>query len=78
VTGIKTTYKGKIHTSNCTGLPWTAMVPKLLRCPLSGKIMQYPVIIATGQTFERVYIKEWFTLHGHVCPITQEPVYQLF
>uniref|UniRef100_A0A0D3F5D3 RING-type E3 ubiquitin transferase n=1 Tax=Oryza barthii TaxID=65489 RepID=A0A0D3F5D3_9ORYZ len=50
VTGIKTTYKGKIHTSNCTGLPWTAMVPKLLRCPLSGKIMQYPVIIATGQS----------------------------
>lgn len=39
-------------------------------CPLTGKFFEDPVTLETGQTFERVAIKEWFDQGNRTCPVT--------
>ncbi|GMJ07120.1 hypothetical protein HRI_004381200 [Hibiscus trionum] len=39
-------------------------------CPLTGKLFEDPVTLETGQTFERVAIKEWFNQGNRTCPVT--------
>ncbi|CAA7048559.1 unnamed protein product [Microthlaspi erraticum] len=46
-------------------------VPKEFKCPLSKKIMIEPVIVASGQTYEKRYITEWLK-HERTCPKTKE------
>uniref|UniRef100_A0A7N0RBR2 RING-type E3 ubiquitin transferase n=1 Tax=Kalanchoe fedtschenkoi TaxID=63787 RepID=A0A7N0RBR2_KALFE len=44
--------------------------PEELTCPISLRIMFDPVVIASGQTFERMWIEKWFA-EGHLtCPKT--------
>ncbi|CAI5471251.1 unnamed protein product [Closterium sp. Yama58-4] len=45
-------------------------VPGDFFCPLSLDIMTDPVIIASGQTFERAEIERWFGEGKRVCPVT--------
>ncbi|CAI5481165.1 unnamed protein product [Closterium sp. Yama58-4] len=43
-------------------------------CPLSADIMRDPVIIASGLTYERAFIEQWFA-EGHMtCPKTRQRV----
>ncbi|KAM0910001.1 hypothetical protein ACQ4PT_014456 [Festuca glaucescens] len=49
-------------------------VPEYLLCPLSCELMVDPVTIATGKTFERRVLKDWFKKNGHICPVTGELV----
>ncbi|KAF8107948.1 hypothetical protein N665_0116s0146 [Sinapis alba] len=46
--------------------------PEELRCPISLQMMCDPVIIASGQTYERVCIKKWFSDGHSSCPKTQQ------
>ncbi|CAN8244018.1 unnamed protein product [Cochlearia groenlandica] len=46
-------------------------IPKEFVCSLSKKIMIDPVIIASGQTYEKRCITEWLR-HERTCPITKE------
>ncbi|CAH8380978.1 unnamed protein product [Eruca vesicaria subsp. sativa] len=46
-------------------------VPKEFKCTLSKKIMIEPVIIASGQTYEKRYITEWLK-HQRTCPISNQ------
>ncbi|XP_039043433.1 putative E3 ubiquitin-protein ligase LIN-2 [Hibiscus syriacus] len=39
-------------------------------CPLTGKLFKDPVTLETGQTFERMAIKEWFNQGKITCPVT--------
>ncbi|XP_037433246.1 uncharacterized protein LOC119300363 [Triticum dicoccoides] len=48
--------------------------PEYLTCPLLGELMIDPVTIATGKTFDRQYLKDWFEKNGHICPVTGQPV----
>ncbi|XP_037442115.1 uncharacterized protein LOC119310478 [Triticum dicoccoides] len=48
--------------------------PEYLTCPLSGELMIDPVTIATGKTFDRQHLKDWFEKNGHICPVNGEPV----
>lgn len=41
------------------------------KCPLSLRLMYDPVIISSGQTFERSYIQKWFDDGHDLCPITK-------
>ncbi|KAL3655958.1 U-box domain-containing protein 45 [Castilleja foliolosa] len=43
-----------------------------LRCPISLQLMYDPVIIASGQTYERVCIEKWFNDGHNTCPKTQQ------
>ncbi|KAL1202811.1 putative U-box domain-containing protein 46 [Cardamine amara subsp. amara] len=46
-------------------------VPKEFICTLSNTIMIEPVIIASGQTFEKRYITQWLK-HERTCPKSKE------
>ncbi|KAG9442503.1 hypothetical protein H6P81_018357 [Aristolochia fimbriata] len=45
-------------------------VIKDFTCPLSGRLFEDPVTLETGQTFERVAIREWFNQGNNTCPLT--------
>lgn len=47
--------------------PRTPLAPEELRCPISLQLMSEPVIVASGQTYERVCIEKWF----QVCVTSQ-------
>ncbi|CAN6483172.1 unnamed protein product [Victoria cruziana] len=54
------------------------VTPEEFRCPISLQLMYDPVIIASGQTYERVCIENWFS-HGHdTCPKTQQKLSHLY
>lgn len=42
--------------------------PEELRCPISLQLMYDPVIIASGQTYERICIEKWFSDGHNTCP----------
>ncbi|XP_058092082.1 U-box domain-containing protein 6-like isoform X2 [Magnolia sinica] len=48
------------------------MPPEEFKCPISSKLMFDPVVIASGQTFERIWIEKWFSEGHDTCPKTQK------
>ncbi|XWS33773.1 hypothetical protein CRYUN_Cryun22dG0112300 [Craigia yunnanensis] len=44
---------------------------KEFKCPISSRLMYDPVSIASGQTFERIWIQKWFDDGNDTCPITE-------
>ncbi|GMI76947.1 hypothetical protein like AT4G36550 [Hibiscus trionum] len=47
-----------------------ATLPEEFRCPISSRLMYDPVIIASGQTFERIWIQKWLDDGNDTCPKT--------
>ncbi|KAA0045785.1 U-box domain-containing protein 4 [Cucumis melo var. makuwa] len=47
-------------------------IPPDFCCPLSLELMTDPVIVASGQTYERVFIKNWIDQGLNVCPKTRQ------
>ncbi|KAG0484879.1 hypothetical protein HPP92_008958 [Vanilla planifolia] len=47
-------------------------VPTHFRCPLSLRIMTDPVIVASGQTYERSFIQKWLDSGLTICPMTRQ------
>ncbi|XP_022776302.1 U-box domain-containing protein 6-like isoform X2 [Durio zibethinus] len=60
-------FKPNIRRSGQIPLP-----PEELRCPISLQLMYDPVIIASGQTYERICIEKWFSDGHDTCPKTQQ------
>ncbi|GMI83473.1 hypothetical protein like AT1G24330 [Hibiscus trionum] len=60
-------FKPNIRRSGHMPLP-----PEELRCPISLQLMHDPVIIASGQTYERICIEKWFSDGHDTCPKTQQ------
>ncbi|KAL8246993.1 hypothetical protein R6Q59_008209 [Mikania micrantha] len=50
----------------------TVPIPPDFCCPLSLELMTDPVIVASGQTYEREYIRNWINLGLSVCPKTMQ------
>ncbi|XP_027925561.1 U-box domain-containing protein 13-like isoform X1 [Vigna unguiculata] len=48
------------------------VIPDEFRCPISLELMKDPVIICTGQTYERSCIKKWLEAGHGTCPKTQQ------
>ncbi|KAJ4956255.1 hypothetical protein NE237_013038 [Protea cynaroides] len=46
--------------------------PEQFRCPLSKELMRDPVILATGQTYDRPFIQKWLKEGNRTCPVTQQ------
>ncbi|KDP25509.1 hypothetical protein JCGZ_20665 [Jatropha curcas] len=42
------------------------------RCPISLELMKDPVIVSTGQTYERSCIQKWLDAGHKTCPKTQQ------
>ncbi|CAN6235443.1 unnamed protein product [Urochloa humidicola] len=51
--------------------------PEELRCPISLQLMYDPVVIASGQTYERACIEKWFNSGNTTCPKTRKQLPQL-
>ncbi|XP_062184920.1 U-box domain-containing protein 6-like [Phragmites australis] len=51
--------------------------PEELRCPISLQLMYDPVVIASGQTYERACIEKWFNSGNTTCPKTRKELPQL-
>lgn len=49
-------------------------IPPDFCCPLSLELMTDPVIVSSGQTYERAFIKKWIDLGLTVCPKTRQPL----
>lgn len=47
-------------------------IPADFCCPLSLELMTDPVIVSSGQTYERAFIKKWIDLGLTVCPKTRQ------
>ncbi|KAL6186361.1 hypothetical protein ACLB2K_042481 [Fragaria x ananassa] len=65
-------YKSNTRKSGQMALP-----PEELRCPISLQLMYDPVIIASGQTYERICIEKWFSDGHNTCPKTQQKLSHL-
>ncbi|XP_024518834.1 U-box domain-containing protein 4 [Selaginella moellendorffii] len=53
---------------------WGVPIPADFRCPLSLELMVDPVIVASGQTYERAYIQRWLEQGNFSCPKTRQPL----
>lgn len=51
--------------------------PEEFNCSISSALMHDPVIIASGETFERVWIQKWFDEGNDTCPKTKEKLNHL-
>lgn len=50
-------------------------VPEHFRCPISMELMNEPVTISTGVTYERKNIEKWFfNYKKKTCPATMQPI----
>ncbi|CAN1126425.1 U-box domain-containing protein 11 [Linum perenne] len=47
-------------------------IPDDFLCPISLELMRDPVIVATGQTYERSFIQRWIDAGNMTCPKTQQ------
>uniref|UniRef100_A0A0E0JRW0 RING-type E3 ubiquitin transferase n=2 Tax=Oryza punctata TaxID=4537 RepID=A0A0E0JRW0_ORYPU len=56
------------QTRSIDGVP----IPADFCCPLSLELMSDPVIVASGQTYEHVFIRKWFDLGYNICPKTRQ------
>ncbi|KAH0732930.1 hypothetical protein KY290_003778 [Solanum tuberosum] len=56
------------QSQSCTTVP----IPPDFCCPLSLELMTDPVIVASGQTYERAFIRRWIDLGLTVCPKTRQ------
>ncbi|KZV39704.1 U-box domain-containing protein 5 [Dorcoceras hygrometricum] len=45
--------------------------PEEFICPLTSRLMYDPVVIASGQTYERMWIQKWFDEGNDTCPKTK-------
>ncbi|CAI9780067.1 unnamed protein product [Fraxinus pennsylvanica] len=48
------------------------VIPDDFRCPISLELMRDPVIVSTGQTYERSSIQKWLDAGHKTCPKTQQ------
>lgn len=50
------------------------IIPDEFRCPISLELMQDPVIVSSGQTYERSCIQKWLDSGHKTCPKMQVPL----
>lgn len=64
-------------TLRCLERCRSMLIPHEFLCPISLEIMTDPVIIATGQTYERESIQKWLNSNHKTCPKTGETLSHL-
>ncbi|CAL0331873.1 unnamed protein product [Lupinus luteus] len=50
----------------------TVTPPEEYKCPISSRLMYDPIVIASGLTYERIWIQKWFDEGNDICPKTKE------
>ncbi|XP_020210841.1 U-box domain-containing protein 9 [Cajanus cajan] len=57
---------------NLKSLHHAPIPPPQFRCPISTQLMTDPVILSTGQTYDRPFIERWLNEGHRTCPQTQQ------
>ncbi|OIT28003.1 PREDICTED: U-box domain-containing protein 9 [Nicotiana attenuata] len=68
--------KLKRQSSFRTSTDSARVLPDEFRCPLSKELMRDPVIVSTGQTYDRPFIQKWLKAGNRTCPRTQQVLSQ--
>ncbi|MCO5580682.1 hypothetical protein L7F22_034552 [Adiantum nelumboides] len=55
-----------------TPLNLNVQIPLHFRCPISLELMRDPVILSTGQTYDRSSIERWVASGNVTCPVTMQ------
>nr|XP_016513250.1 PREDICTED: U-box domain-containing protein 5-like isoform X1 [Nicotiana tabacum] len=55
----------------------SSLIPDEFKCPLSLRLMYDPVVIASGQTYERFWVEKWFAQGNDTCPKTKRKLVHL-
>ncbi|KAK4358866.1 hypothetical protein RND71_021095 [Anisodus tanguticus] len=63
------TFSGQASADGSQKAP---VIPDDFRCPISLELMRDPVIVSTGQTYERSFIEKWLEAGHSTCPKTQQ------
>eukprot|EP00249_Psilotum_nudum_P019516 c27289_g1_i6 orf=1092-2807(-) len=70
--------KARSHSKRTLGRQGhVTLPPEEFRCPISLQLMADPVIISSGQTYERVSIEKWFEEGHDTCPKSQQKLAHL-
>ncbi|KAL2239244.1 U-box domain-containing protein 9 [Sesamum indicum] len=69
---LKKTVSLKLHNHHYDNEMASGTVPEEFKCPLSKELMRDPVIIATGQTYDKPFIQKWLKAGNRTCPLTQQ------
>ncbi|XP_022718995.1 U-box domain-containing protein 9-like [Durio zibethinus] len=48
------------------------VLPEKFKCPLSGEIMGDPVVLGSGQTYDRPHIQKWLNEGNLTCPLSKQ------
>ncbi|KAE8680370.1 U-box domain-containing protein 15 [Hibiscus syriacus] len=64
-------------TPQMPGKSQSLVIPHEFLCPITLEIMRDPVIVASGQTFERESIQKWFDSNHRTCPKTRQTLAHL-
>ncbi|XP_004502944.1 U-box domain-containing protein 25-like [Cicer arietinum] len=52
-------------------------IPHLFRCPISLDLLEDPVTLCTGQTYDRSSIQKWISAGNFTCPVTMQKLHDL-
>ncbi|CAK8567926.1 unnamed protein product [Lathyrus sativus] len=52
-------------------------IPHLFRCPISLDLLEDPVTLTTGQTYDRSSIEKWISAGNFTCPVTMQKLHDL-
>jgi hypothetical protein len=52
-------------------------IPHLFRCPISLDLLEDPVTLITGQTYDRSNIEKWISAGNFTCPVTMQKLHDL-
>uniref|UniRef100_A0A2N9I0H8 RING-type E3 ubiquitin transferase n=1 Tax=Fagus sylvatica TaxID=28930 RepID=A0A2N9I0H8_FAGSY len=72
LSALKELKRRKNQSSLSLKLLQTLTCPEEFRCPLSKELMRDPVMVATGQTYDRPFIQKWLIAGNRTCPLTQQ------
>lgn len=53
------------------------IIPHLFRCPISLDLLEDPVTLCTGQTYDRSSIEKWLSAGNFTCPVTMQKLHDL-
>ncbi|CAD5325021.1 unnamed protein product [Arabidopsis thaliana] len=67
--GVNSRSNGQTSTAASQKIP---VIPDDFRCPISLEMMRDPVIVSSGQTYERTCIEKWIEGGHSTCPKTQQ------
>ncbi|XWS58463.1 hypothetical protein CRYUN_Cryun08bG0035900 [Craigia yunnanensis] len=51
------------------------VLPEKFKCPLSGEIMDDPVVLGSGQTYDRPHIRKWLNEGNLTCPLSKNVLF---